>query len=208
MRRIELIRQLWAGVAAVALALGPGTGPAAADSETDREAALEVVETLHAALVDAASAGLSLDERFAELLPVVRATHDLPYIAELTIRRQWQEIDAEQRQAFTEAFERLSAMTYAARFGAATADTFEIAGSEAVAGGRIQVRASIVRPDADDISMDYLLHQRKGSWRIVNILADGVSDLALKRAEYQRILGDGSIEDLIDHLEDEAAKLR
>jgi phospholipid transport system substrate-binding protein len=52
-----------------------------------------------------------------------------------------------------------------------------------------------------------LLQQRDGRWRIINIIADGVSDLALKRAEYQRVLAAGSIEDLIAELERQAARL-
>jgi hypothetical protein len=39
-------------------------------------------------------------------------------------------------------------------------------------------------------------------------LADGVSDLALKRAEYSRILADGTIDDLIEHLERQIADLQ
>jgi phospholipid transport system substrate-binding protein len=52
-----------------------------------------------------------------------------------------------------------------------------------------------------------MLEQKDGAWRIINIIADGVSDLALKRAEYQRILASGSIEDLIKELEAQTARL-
>ena len=45
-------------------------------------------------------------------------------------------------------------------------------------------------------------------WKIVNILADQVSDLALKRAEYSRVLGSGTIDDLIGELESQADELR
>ena len=52
--------------------------------------------------------------------------------------------------------------------------------------GRAQVQTAIVRPGEADIPLEYLLQQKDGAWRIINIVADGVSDLALKRAEYQR----------------------
>ena len=54
--------------------------------------------------------------------------------------------------------------------------------------------AAIVRPDAADVPLEYLLEQRPDGWKIINIIADGVSDLALKRAEYQRVLGGGTLE--------------
>jgi phospholipid transport system substrate-binding protein len=131
----------------------------------------------------------------------------LPYIAEFALRRQWPSLSASERERFVEAFERLSVTTYASRFRGITADTFTLTGEKEAAGGRVQVDAAIVRPDADAVPLEYLLEQRDGAWRIINIVADGVSDLALKRAEYQRLLADGTVEDLIDDLEAQAARL-
>ncbi len=66
---------------------------------------------------------------------------------------------------------------------------------------------AIARQAQPDVSLDYMLEQKDGAWRIINIIADGVSDLALKRAEYQRILGAGSLDDLIKELEAQTARL-
>ena len=57
------------------------------------------------------------------------------------------------------------------------------------------------------MTLDYTLHDRRGAWQIVNILADGVSDLALKRAEYRRFLTDGTIDDLIAQLVEQTDNL-
>lgn len=167
------------------------------------------IETLHAGLVAAAreAGDAPVAERYRLLQPVVTATHDLPYIAEFALRRQWSSLNEDERERFIAAFERLSVMTYASRFRGITADTFTIEDVEEAAGGRVQVAAAIARPDADDVPLEYLLEQRDGQWRIINIVADGVSDLALKRAEYQRLLANGSIENLIDDLEAQAARL-
>jgi len=226
---------LRATLSAALLALAPGTGSVAQDavpapdsvapadevaaadagtSGTDATAAAEaataVVRALHAALVAVAAdaAHTSRDERYRLLEPTILATHDLPYIAELTIRRQWRDLDAEERHRFVAAFTRLSVMTYASRFAGVGPDAFTLRGTEPAGDGRLEVHAAIVRPGEDDISLDYLLHVRDGEWRIVNILADGVSDLALKRAQYQRVLGDGgTIADLIALLGAEADAL-
>ncbi len=58
------------------------------------------------------------------------------------------------------------------------------------------------------MSFEYLLQQGSGGWRIVNIVADGVSDLALKRAEYQRVLASGTLDTLIKELESQTERLR
>jgi len=211
------------GVALLALVLGAGSpalaqdavdeaaaGATAAEATLAADAATAVVRSLHAALVAVAadSSATTRDERYRLLEPTILATHDLPYIAELTIRRQWRDLDAEDRHRFVAAFTRLSVMTYASRFAGVGPDAFQIWGTEPAGDGRIEVRAAIVRPGEDDISLDYVLHERDAEWRIVNILADGVSDLALKRAQYQRVLGDGAtIADLIELLGAEAEAL-
>ena len=188
----------------------PAQSPGApAPGEHAAQTPAEVVAALHEGVVAAASGGArSVEERYAELAPVVANTHDLPYIAELAIRRHWQNLTQSEKERFLAAFERLSVMTYVTRFAAAGPDTFAIHGSEEAARGRVLVRAAIARADAADVSLDYLLHENGGRWRIVNILADGVSDLALKRAEYDRALSAGTIEDLIAELEVETLRLQ
>ncbi|HLF11519.1 MAG TPA: ABC transporter substrate-binding protein [Gammaproteobacteria bacterium] len=165
------------------------------------------VQTLHRGLIESAQSTVGLEQRYRALQPLIVATHDLPYIAEFSIRRQWPTISVEDRQRFTAAFEKLSVMTYASRFKAVSEDTFKVTGEGQVTAGRAQITAAIKRTDAPDLPLDYLLHERDGSWKVINIVADGVSDLALKRAEYQGILTSGSIDDLIAHLEAQTARL-
>ncbi len=178
----------------------------APEAEAGTDAAARIVAELHDALVAAATLAAP-GQRYDALLPIVRRTHDLPFIAEVTIRRQWRELDEQKRAAFVAAFERLSVATYASRFAGVGPDTFGISGATLIGEGRVEVSAYIARPDDDDVPLTYVLQQsQEGGWRIVNILADGVSDLAMKRAEYQRVFRDGgTIDDLIDRLDAEAA---
>jgi phospholipid transport system substrate-binding protein len=166
------------------------------------------VELLHDGLVRMAaeSGDAQLEQRYRQIEPVVAATHDLPYIAELTIRRGWDGLDPAQRQRFIEAFTRLSVATYAGRFRNLEPGMFTIEGAEPLGSGRSQVLATLSPPDGDAIPFEYVLHETDGDgWKIVNILADNVSDLALKRAEYRRVLQDGTVDDLILALEEQAA---
>jgi phospholipid transport system substrate-binding protein len=193
-----------AGVAAL-------TAPRIAAQEELQDAATptEIVTALHEAIVAqaAGSSEQSLEQRYEALRPIVERTHDLPYIAELSIRRYWGDLNTEQQERFVAAFERLSVMTYVTRFADVTPETFAVQSSEDEDKGRVQVHAAITRDDQEDISLDYLLQERDGMWRIINILADQVSDLALKRAEYHRVLSNGTIDDLITELEAQTSRL-
>lgn len=190
----------------VLLALNPAFASGALDPEVaDRSRA--VVEALHTGLAAAGHSGGSREERYAALAPLVARTHDLAFIGERSIRRVWSELDEGQRQAFLAAFERMSVMTYATRFDSADEDSFVIHEVLEAGSGRVQVKAAVVRAADTDIPLDYVLHDAGSGWRIINILADGVSDLALKRAEYQRVLSQGTIEDLVDYLNEQTESL-
>ena len=187
--------------------------PLAAAADTTRYATdtpEATVQTLHKGLValSLARPDATVEERYRALEPLIAATHDLPYIAQFALRRQWNDLAPADRERFVGAFERLSVLTYASRFGKLRADSFKIESSKTLDSGRAQVVAAIVRPDADDVPLEYLLEQRADGWKIINIIADGVSDLALKRAEYQRVLGSGTIDDLIAYIDDQAHRLQ
>jgi len=176
---------------------------------TAYETPMACIEALHDGLIGLPleqSAG-GLTQRFRRLEPLIVATHDLPYIAEFTVRRHWAGFDKEEREAFIQSFQRLSVMSYASRFGGLSSDTFRIQESRAPVSGRVQVIASIARAGLPDVPIEYILHQDDAGWRIINVIADGVSDLALKRAEYQGVLREGSIVELIEILEQQIAAL-
>jgi phospholipid transport system substrate-binding protein len=176
--------------------------------EVGATGARAVVETLHSGLIAASSESATLQARYQRLQPVIAATHDLAYIAELTIRRQWRTLDQADRDRFVAAFERLSVMTYASRFTGVDESSFTIVDVQDAGAGRIQVSATISPRNGTDVPLDYTLEDRGQGWRIVNIFADGVSDLALKRAEYQRVLSSGTLDTLIETLNEQTASLQ
>lgn len=195
---------------AAAAAILFSTLAAGGDLELATDSPVATVETLQRGLATLAQhEDATIEQRYAALEPLIDATHDLPYIAEFALRRQWSALSDADRERFIAAFRRLSVTTYAARFANVGPDTF---GPTSVAGNsgaeRVEVSTSIRRSGAADVPMQYLLQKESSGWRIINIIADGVSDLALKRAEYQRLLNAGSIDGLIAELDVQAERLR
>jgi phospholipid transport system substrate-binding protein len=111
-------------------------------AELATESPVATIATLQAGLIAAAKP--TIEERYRALEPLIVATHDLPYIAEFALRRQWPALTEGQRQRFVAAFQRLSVMTYAARFGNVAPDAFRaLEAKEPDAGGRAQVATAI-----------------------------------------------------------------
>jgi phospholipid transport system substrate-binding protein len=188
-----------------------GSGARAGDTDIATDTAVATVQSLQRGLIRASqqTPSATVDERYRALEPLIVGTHDLPYIAEFALRRQWPTLSETDRARFVAAFQRLSVMTYAARFVNVGPNTFRpIVQEPDTEAGRAHVSTAIARPDAPDVSMEYLLQRGNGGWRIVNIVADGVSDLALKRAEYQGILASGTLDTLIAELQSQTERLR
>lgn len=193
------------GAAAAALLFAFGAAPA----EIATDSPVATITSLQQGLIEAAERGGTIEERYRALEPLITATHDLPYIAEFALRRQWSGLTEPDRQRFVAAFRRLSVMTYAARFQAVGKETFRPIeeGAPPDSSGRAQVTTAVARADMPDVSLEYLLHESPEGWRIINIVADGVSDLALKRAEYQRLFANGGIDALVAELEAQTERL-
>ncbi len=170
---------------------------------------LACVEALHAGLISASSdqgpGGLA--QPYDRLAPLIASTHDLHYIAEFTTRCHWAGFEDEGREVFVQRFERLSVITYASRFVALSEDSFAIEISRGLDSGRTQIVASIKREAQPGIPLEYLLHEDETGWWIINVVTDGVSDLTLKRAEYQRVLSEGPLADLLEVLDEQIAAL-
>jgi phospholipid transport system substrate-binding protein len=59
---------------------------------------------------------------------------------------------------------------------------------------------------ADDVTLDYLLREAFGKWRIINVIAKGVSDLSLKRADYGAVINSQGFSSLIEKLKKQIAE--
>lgn len=162
----------------------------------------QVVSYLHESLIKAMREGekLGYRGRFDLLAPVVDQTHDLDFIARTTLGANWTQLDAEQHHAFLDTFRKLSIGTYAGWFKGYGGERFEFLERQSMPRDQVMVRSRLVQPSGEIVRFDYILRQGKDGWRIINILADGVSDLALKRVEYRAIFQRDGFPTLIDLL--------
>ncbi len=172
-------------------------------AETQERAGPEqVVNQLHEALIKAMREGpkLGYQGRYDLLAPVVDQTHDLDFIARTALGANWTQLSAEQQRTFTDVFRKLSIGSYAGWFKSHEGERFEFLERQSMPRDQIMVRTRLVQRGGEPIRFDYVLREGEEGWRIVNVLADGVSDLALKRVEYRAILQRDGFAALIDKL--------
>lgn len=169
---------------------------------TEASDAQQVVERLHDTLIKAMreSGSLGYKGRYELLAPVIDQTHDIDFIARTSLGANWTQLDAEQQRTFVDVFRKLSIGTYAGWFKDYDGERFEFVEQQQMPRAQVMVRSKLVPLKGEPVRFDYILRHGKEGWRIVNILADGVSDLALKRVEYRAILQRDGFSTLIDML--------
>lgn len=173
--------------------------------------AVATVDNLHAALLDIMqnAESLGFSGRRERIAPVIHASLDLPFITRFAVGRYWKVLDAGQRDAIVEVFSRWTVAHYAARFNGYSGERFEFVSAEPSKRNRELVRTVLEVSDdqAENVTLDYLLHRKEGKWRIINVIANGVSDLSLKRADYGAVIQAQGLDGLIAKLEAQIGEL-
>ena len=175
--------------------------PLAADEAP--HAAIKVVESFQLSLLDAMKQGneLNFEDRFKFLDKVVRNTHAEAKISEIVLgRKHWKTLKDDQKKEFIEVFTRLNIATYAHHFRSYSGENFKFISKQKTRRGNMLIRTVFVESNGNEVQFDYLMIKVGGQWLIINIKADGVSDLAIKRAEYTNALKHEGFEVLLEKL--------
>jgi phospholipid transport system substrate-binding protein len=166
------------------------------------DTAVQVVENLHAELTAVMKQAVELGYagRYKRLAPIVTAAYDLPYISKVVVGRYWKNFSKEQKSQFVETFTRFSIATYADRFDGYSGEKFQTISWEEIKKRRYLIKTVLIKANGENIELDYILHESNNQWRIINVIAEGVSDLSLKRADYTSYLNKKGFDDLLKKL--------
>ncbi len=175
----------------------------AAELARDSQGAVTVINAFHAVLLSTMKHAKSLGYkgRYTRLEPTIRQSYDFPEVVRIVAGKYWRNLNYAQKSQFIHTFSRLVIATYAHRFDGYSGESFQTVSARAFRRGRMIVRTVLIKKDHTRVHLDYLLHQIKGQWRIINVVAQGVSDLALKRVEYTAELRKHGFDSLMTKLE-------
>lgn len=168
-------------------------------SFADELSARQVVEAFQNELLAVMKQGkdLGFKGRYDKLDPAVRKSHDLPKIARIVVGKQWEELSTEQQTKLETVFSQLSISAYAHNFKDYSGESFTFVSEEETGRGGVVIHTDLHIPGEKDVKFDYMMKKKDDGWRIINIIADGVSDLALKRSEYTSVLSKDGFDTLI-----------
>ncbi len=175
--------------------------PAVALADAVAEAKIPV-DRLNDALIEAMKGGKQLGYagRYKKLDPVVRETFEFEAVSMIALGAHWKKLDQPQKLAFMDKLAELSVATYAAQFKAYGGEAFQLVSGQEIKNGKQLLTYNLVAPKEKPIKFEYYVGQFNGQWQIVNIVVDGISDLALKKAQYTSVIDREGLDALLKKL--------
>ena len=190
------VHRLWlvAGlVVGLLLCAGAGVAQAAPVSTASVQTN---VEAFHAALMTSARSDADLSARLPGVAAAFDALFDVKRIARISAGRVWRNLDENARADYVKLLRDVVVSNYVSRFDADRGQSFATLSAKEVKPQRFVVRTQINRPNNQTVSLDYYF--RDG--RVFNVVADGVSDLSVRRADYAAIIKADGFDGLLAHL--------
>jgi phospholipid transport system substrate-binding protein len=152
--------------------------------------------------------GLSPRGRYDKLFPVILSTFDVPGMTRIASGAGWQTASPAQQAALVEAFSRMMAATYAARFDDFTGESFEVVSAEDLPPRNKLVKTRLIQSNGKPVVLNYLMQNAADGWKIADIYLDGtISELATRRAEFAAVMKSGGPDALANLLRQRAEKL-
>jgi len=196
---------------ALLLCLSPPVFAADAGSAAAAAAgARQIIDQFHQSLLSVMkmSEKAGAKARYKVLEPEIGKSFDLRLMIALSAGSYWRSAGDAARNQLTKAFHRFSAATYASRFSGYSGESF--ATLSATPGPRKTelVRTEIRRTDGPPVALTYVTRLVGAGWRIVDVLVDdGISEIAVRRSEYQTVLKSDGVDGLIRLLDKKSAEL-
>lgn len=172
-------------------------------------APMRTVDELHARFIGVMRQADSLDfEGRAELLAsAVDTAFDLEFMAIKSLGLSGRNLDSVDRERWVATFTRFFVSNYARRFRSYSGQRFETLAEEPAPRGQVVVRSRLLRPDNDDVRLDYRLRETPDGWKIIDVYARGTTSLlAVRRAEFTSVLERQGLEGLMASVEAKAAR--
>lgn len=165
----------------------------------------DVINGFHGSLVNLMKSGGNHAGRARAIAPVIDRTFDIPLMTRLAVGPAWTTVPAPQQAALVQGFRNLTVAQYAKNFNSYAGEKF-IMGAVETRGTDKLVRTTLNAGRTNEL-LNYRLRQSGGQWKIVDVYyRSAISQLATRRADFDRVMKTGGAAALIGHLNRLAAR--
>jgi phospholipid transport system substrate-binding protein len=186
----------------VALVMVPLHAYAATPKETVEAGVNNLLKTLG----DPAFKAKTKDDRIAIISKEIETVFDFKELSRRTLGKQWKKMSAEQQKEFVQLFRQLLQGVYADRLLAYSDQKIIFDKETMLKKGRAEVQSYLQTADGKKIPLFYRLTDKSGTWRVYDVIIEGVSMVKNYRTQFRQILSKDSPEKLLEILRDKVSK--
>jgi len=180
----------------------PLQGYAATPKETVETGVNKVLKTLG----DPAFKAKPKEQQIATIGEEIDHVFDFKELSRRTLGKQWKKMSAEQRIEFVKLFKELLQGVYADRLLAYSDQKVIFDKEIMLKKGRAEVQSYLQTSDGKKIPLFYRLTDKSGSWKVYDIIIEGVSMVKNYRTQFRQILAKDSPDKLLEILRDKLKK--
>jgi len=188
-------------ILAVVLVL-PLQGYAATPMETIKTGVNEVI----AKLSEPGFKSQAKDVQISQLSDLINTIFDFEELSKRTLGREWKKMKADQQNEFVQLFRKLLQGVYADRLLAYSDQKILFDKETELKKGSAEVQSYLQTSDGKKIPLFYRLTDKSGSWKVYDVIIEGVSMVKNYRTQFREILAKDSPEKLLEILRDKTSK--
>jgi phospholipid transport system substrate-binding protein len=161
------------------------------------------------AMADLADESIPVDERKVRFRHLFKDNFDIPAIGRFVLGRYWRAADDAAREEFLSVFEDVMVDRFAPQFSGYAGTKFQIGViREVKEDDQLMVSSTVAPPNSEVVQVDWRLRNRDGGFKVLDVVAQGVSMALTLRSEYGSVLKNsgGKIDDLIALLRERTEK--
>jgi phospholipid transport system substrate-binding protein len=180
--------------------------PLQSDAATPKETVESGVNNLLKTLGDPAFKAQTKDQQIATLGTEIEKVFDFTELSKRTLGRDWKKMSAAQQTEFVKLFKQLLQGVYADRLLEYSDQKVIFDKEIALKKGRAEVQSYLQTSDGKKIPLFYRLTDKGGSWKVYDIIIEGVSMVKNYRTQFRDILAKDSPDKLLEILRDKVNK--
>lgn len=142
-----------------------------------------------------------------EIESELRVAFDFGEFSLRTVGPRWKEFSADQKQRFEDAFANLLMRTYVDKIDGYNGEQVAFTGERLNdKGDRAEIQTTIAMKDGKKVPVAYRMLPKDGTWRVYDVLVEGISLVKNYRTQFQEILSSAAPDELIAKVQAKASE--
>ena len=154
-------------------------------------------------IVIASDKNLKDADKTAELSNIFIKAVDVKWIGKFAMGRYYKGLNPDQQNQYDAAFSKFLINSYVPNFKKYTSETVKVVSVTNRSENEYLAQTEIIRPSKEPLKVNYMIRDDgNGNLMIFDVIAEGISLISTKRAEFESVISSSDPSNLIKMLED------